>query len=402
MADQIRQAGVVGLGVMGFDIAFLYAMKGYPTLAYDASAAAMAAIGERREQTIERLKRRDRISENEVENVRRGLVAASGPGDLARADLVTEAVFEAAEAKLAVYAGLKRCGFNGILTTNTSSLTRASLLAPAAYEAKRFASTHFFNPVLYTQMVEVVRGDMEEKSFRSMLAFLRSLGRAPAETRDISGFVSNSILMYYAVMALRLLEGGAPFEEIDQAAKELRLPAPFVSLDSWKPRIVEDVTRAMFRLRGDEFLRSSKLLGELARSNPKFYVEQRPNPEIYAKLKAAAERPGAAAIRRALKISLLVAAARVVELGEDPQTVDRIATDGLKMPQAPLREIDGTGPEAVLEELKRLNREMPDAPLAPPELLARMAREGESFYRGEEPNPRVAAFLRPKGSDARH
>ena len=35
METQIKTAGVIGLGVMGFDIAFLYAMKGFRTLAYD-------------------------------------------------------------------------------------------------------------------------------------------------------------------------------------------------------------------------------------------------------------------------------------------------------------------------------------------------------------------------------
>ena len=41
MIDTIRTVGVLGLGVMGFDIAFLYAQKGYPTLVYDTSEAAM-------------------------------------------------------------------------------------------------------------------------------------------------------------------------------------------------------------------------------------------------------------------------------------------------------------------------------------------------------------------------
>ena len=66
MNSAIKNAGVVGLGVMGFDIAFLYAMKGFRTLVYDAAAAAMDAVENRREQTIERLRKRNRI--NDVEN----------------------------------------------------------------------------------------------------------------------------------------------------------------------------------------------------------------------------------------------------------------------------------------------------------------------------------------------
>jgi len=54
MIDAIKTAGVLGLGVMGFDIAFLYAHKGYRSLTYDESDAAMKNIVTRREQTIDR------------------------------------------------------------------------------------------------------------------------------------------------------------------------------------------------------------------------------------------------------------------------------------------------------------------------------------------------------------
>ena len=402
MIDGIDKAGVVGLGVMGFDIAFLYAMRGCQTFVYDASKAAMDSLTGRSEQTIERLKRRNRISDGEIENVRNGLVAAAGLEDLAKMDLVTEAVSESAKTKLSVYQALQEAGFAGILTTNTSSLARATLLAGGAYDREKFALTHFFNPVLYTQMVEVVKGDMEAKSFATVIAFLKDLGREPVETKDISGFVSNSILMYYAVMALHLLQCGARIEEVDQAAKELRLLPPFISFDSWNPSIVEDVTRVMFELRGDEFLRSSKLLTALAKDNPKFYIDQKPNPAIYRLVEAPNRDIGPESIKRALKAVIHVAAARVVELGESPATVDFVATDGVKIPQAPLKEIDSLGPAAVLEELSKMNRETPEISLTPPELLAAMVGEGQTFYKNNQANPWLNSLVKSPTAHARH
>src|SRR5918992_530478 len=206
MSEQIKQVGVVGLGVMGFDIAFLYAMKGFQTFVYDAAKAAMESIDERREQTIERLKKRNRISDGEIENVRKLLIPSPDIGGLAPVDLVTEAVSENARTKTRVYCDLRSAGFSGILTTNTSSVTRATLLAGDDYDRRKFALTHFFNPVFYTLMVEVVKGDMEATRGDTVLSFLKEVGRQPVETHDISGFVSNGILMVYAVMALRLLE----------------------------------------------------------------------------------------------------------------------------------------------------------------------------------------------------
>jgi 3-hydroxyacyl-CoA dehydrogenase len=393
MNDEIRKVAVVGLGVMGFDIAFLYAMKGYDTLAFDISEPVMESLTNRRDRTIERLTRRNRISDSEVDNVRRRLIPAGKPADLAQADLITEAILENAPTKLAVYRALKASGFRGILTTNTSSLTRLALLASAPYESGRFATTHFFNPVLHTRMVEVVQGDMQETQFARMISFVKSLGRDPIETKDIPGFVSNSILMYYAVMALHLLQCGARIEEVDQTAKRLRLLSPFTSFDSWRPSIVEDVTRVMFELRGDKFLRSSELLSVLAKDNPKFYIDQKPNPEIYHYITAGSAKCNETTIGRSLRLSILASAARTVELGESPTTVDFIAREGIKLPQPPLREIDRLGAGALIQELATLRQELPTIPLTLPVLLTTMASEGQTFFKEDQPNPWLLSHL---------
>ncbi|TAK09694.1 hypothetical protein EPO44_00975, partial [bacterium] len=100
MIEGIKDIGVLGLGVMGFDIAFLYAMRGYRTVAYDASAAVMASLTDRREKTIERLKRRGKISDSEIENVQKGLRASPDFKGMAGLDFVTEAVSEVAKTKM--------------------------------------------------------------------------------------------------------------------------------------------------------------------------------------------------------------------------------------------------------------------------------------------------------------
>jgi hypothetical protein len=241
---------------------------------------------------------------------------------------------------------------------------------------------------------------MEEANYEIVRCFLKSLGRDPIETKDISGFVSNSILMYYAVMALRLLEAGAAIESIDQAAKGLRFLPPLISFDSWRPSIVEDVTRAMFELRGDPFLRSSNLLSLLAKDNPKFYIDQKPNEKIYQRIDQPRRQLGEPSIMRALKTTILVAAARVVELGESPATVDFVAIEGIKIPEPPLKQIDSLGPAALIEELAKINREMPQLSLNAPQLLTAMASQGEPFYRNEQPNPWLLSHVQPSSPHA--
>ncbi|HEY3153943.1 MAG TPA: 3-hydroxyacyl-CoA dehydrogenase NAD-binding domain-containing protein [Candidatus Binatia bacterium] len=402
MIDIPRKVGVVGLGVMGFDIAFLYAMKGFQTVVYDASKAVMNSLSDRREQTIDRLKKRNRISDAETENIRNLLTASPGLGGLAQMDLVTEAVSENSKTKLAVYRALRDAGFSGILTTNTSSVTRATLLAGGDYDRGKFVLTHFFNPVLYTQMVEVVKGDMAATQGDAMISFLKEIGRQPVETHDISGFVSNGILMVYAVMALRLLERGARIDAVDQAAKELKLLPPLISFDSWKPSIVEDVTRVMFELRGDAFLRSSKLLVRLAKDNPTFYVDRLPNPKIYELAEARGRTLDDETIKRALLTSLIIAAARVAELGESPATVDFVATEGIKMPQPPLKQIDEIGSAAVLADLEKTNLKLGDQPMPVPALLAQMAEEKQTFYKNDQTNPWLLAHAGRTQTHASH
>jgi 3-hydroxybutyryl-CoA dehydrogenase len=400
MADEIKRVGVVGLGVMGFDIALLYAMKGYRTLGYDASSAAVASFAARLESTSERLKRRNRIGETEIHNLQTRLTLSASLDELADLDLVTEAVAENVNTKASVYRSLTEGGFKGILTTNTSAIPRGVLLKSESCDRKKFANTHFFNPVLYTQIVEIVHGDMEQAAIDRMLAFLKSLGRNPVVTQDISGFVSNSVLMYYAVMALRLIERGARIEGIDATAKQMGLLPPFISFDSWKPSIVEDVTRVMFDNRGDSFLRSSDLLRVIAQDNPRFYLDQKPNREIYNLVPQTERTPGEDIITAALRVSVLIAAARVAELGEDPRTVDFVSVEGLKLPRPPLAEIDEQGVGVLMEELNRINLELPHGKLPSPEILTAMADERESFYRNGQPNPWIISFLERQKSHA--
>ena len=135
---------------MGFDIAFLYAMKGFPTLAYDASKAAMDSLADRREQTIERLQKRKRIADGEIDNLRTLLVPADGVAALAQANLVTEAVSGNPGQTSGLQVSRRRrfrrpADDQHIVGHPRDTIERGHV------DSKKFSLTHFFNPVLYTQ-----------------------------------------------------------------------------------------------------------------------------------------------------------------------------------------------------------------------------------------------------------
>ena len=70
-------------------------------------------------------------------------------------------------------------------------------------------------------------------------------------------------------MGRRLLEAGGSIEQVDGVARSMKTLPPFISFDSWRPSIVEDVTRIMDERRREPFLRSSRLLSILAKENPR-------------------------------------------------------------------------------------------------------------------------------------
>jgi 3-hydroxyacyl-CoA dehydrogenase len=84
---------------------------------------------------------------------------------------------------------------------------------------------------------------------------------------------------------------------------------------------------------------------------------------------------------------MLVAAARVAELGEAPATVDFVAAEGIKMPRPPLKEIDAIGAAALLQDLAGTNQMLGDKPLTAPSLLTDMVGEKQSFYTNDQANP---------------
>ena len=154
--------------------------------------------------------------------------------------------------------------------------------------------------------------------------------------------------------------------------------------------LVEDVTRIMAKLRGDAFLRSSPLLSRLAKDDPRFYIDKKPNPQIYELADAHGQSLDDDNVKRALMTSMLVAAARVAELGEAAATVDFVATEGIKMPQPPLKQIDMSGVAALREELEKTNRMLGANPLAIPTTLAATTGGNKTFIHASELTKRTS------------
>ncbi|KZC38954.1 3-hydroxyacyl-CoA dehydrogenase, partial [Rhodanobacter sp. FW510-R12] len=217
----IRHVHVVGAGVMGGDIAAWAALKGFEVTLQDRGMKFIQpALDRARALYGKKLK-----APEKVEAAMRRLRADVEGAGVASADLAIEAIYENAEAKEALYAGIEpHFQADGILASNTSSIPldelRKNLKAP-----QRFLGLHFFNPVAQMPLVEVVRHDrLDPDVEKRALAFCKAIGKLPVAVKGTPGFLVNRILMPYLLEAMLLYSEGVPGPVLDREAKKFGMP----------------------------------------------------------------------------------------------------------------------------------------------------------------------------------
>lgn len=217
----IRHVHVVGAGVMGGDIAAWMALKEFDVTLQDREMKYIQPALDRARQLYEKkLKTPEKVEET----MRRLRADVDGKG-VASADLALEAIYENAEAKEALYAGIEpQFQADEILASNTSSIPldelRKNLGSP-----QRFLGLHFFNPVAQMPLVEVVRHDKLDPAIeKRALAFCKAIGKLPVAVKGTPGFLVNRILMPYLLEAMRLYSEGVPGPVLDREARKFGMP----------------------------------------------------------------------------------------------------------------------------------------------------------------------------------
>ena len=134
------------------------------------------------------------------------------------ADWIIEAVFENLDLKLKIFEELDRVvSSRTLIATNTSSIP-VSRLAEATGTPERVLGLHFFGPVPFMELVEVVKGaKTSDIVFHQGIEFVKSLGKIPLKVhQDIPGFVVNRIFGAAFRECVHLVaEGVASVEDID-------------------------------------------------------------------------------------------------------------------------------------------------------------------------------------------
>ncbi|MFO7261421.1 MAG: 3-hydroxybutyryl-CoA dehydrogenase [bacterium] len=217
---EVQRVTVVGAGTMGNGIAHVFAQHGYEVVLIDVAedrlAAALDTIGKNLDRQIRKGVLPPEAREETLGRIRTATAtdAAAGSG------LIVEAVPEDPVLKGDVIRALDAVAGDGILASNTSSISITKLAALTRHP-DRFVGMHFMNPVPVMQLVEVIRGlQTSDETAATVIEVAKRLGKTPVEVRDSPGFVSNRVLMPMINEAIFcLMEGVAGPEEIDAVMK---------------------------------------------------------------------------------------------------------------------------------------------------------------------------------------
>src|SRR5215471_13941763 len=211
----IRDAAVLGAGVMGAQIAAHLANAGVRVRLLDVSRDA-AREGLAR---AVRLKPDPFFTAGAVSRVQTGGFDDDLPS-IAGADWIVEAIVEKLDAKQSLAArvdAIRRA--DAIVSSNTSGIPIASIAEGRSEGFRRhWLGTHFFNPPRYLRLLELIpTPDTAPGVVSALTAFADvRLGKGVVLAKDVPGFIANRIGMFGLMHVLKALESGEyTIEEID-------------------------------------------------------------------------------------------------------------------------------------------------------------------------------------------
>ena len=219
----IRKVAVLGAGVMGQGISAHLANAGIPSVLYDVLPRDAAAD-------------RRKISKDGIANSSKLKPAAfyraddarlitpanyeDDAGLLATCDLIIEVVVENLAIKHRVYEWVAKHRAPGsVVASNTSGLQLSDMAGPMPAEMRQhFVVMHFFNPVRYMRLLELVIGPDTLPDVAARIATFseRVLGKGIVYAKDTPNFVANRVGTFGILSVFHHMERlGLNVDEVD-------------------------------------------------------------------------------------------------------------------------------------------------------------------------------------------
>ena len=263
-ARPVTKVGVVGGGLMGRQLALLFASRlQVPVVIADLDADRVAAAVAGVAASVERTVARKRMSVGTAARIAAMVSGTVDLADFADADLVIEAVVERSDVKASVFADLEgHVRPDCLLVTNTSGLSVAGMAAGLAHP-ERVVGLHFFNPVSAMPLVEIVRAEhSDDATLATAFSVAKSLQKVPILCADAPTFVVNRILTSFMGSVLGMIDQGADIAVADSALDDLGLPmSPLELVELVGPAVALHVGQTCHDAWPDRFGVSALLTG---------------------------------------------------------------------------------------------------------------------------------------------
>ncbi|MBP3384648.1 MAG: 3-hydroxybutyryl-CoA dehydrogenase [Firmicutes bacterium] len=218
---RIKNVFVIGAGFMGSGIVENVAAKGLPVAVYDVNVLSLMKCEANIKKRIENQVFREKISEEEGEEILNRISYVHELEECREYDLVIEAATENKDLKVSILQDVEKyVGIDAIIATNTSSISITALAAKLR-RPERFLGLHFFSPVPKMRLLELVKGyQTGEEVLEQGQKFAHFLGKKYVTSNDEAGFIVNRMLLPMLNQAVVLVERHvSTIEEIDMAAK---------------------------------------------------------------------------------------------------------------------------------------------------------------------------------------
>jgi len=224
-ADKVKQAAVLGAGIMGGGVAYQSASKGTPILMKDINEAAIQLGLDEANKLLAGQLKRGRIDAAKMAATINRIRPTLSYGDFGSVDLVVEAVVENQKVKQMVLAETEQhIVDDAVLASNTSTIS-INDLAKSLKRPENFCGMHFFNPVHRMPLVEVIRGEKtSETTIARTVAYATAMGKTPIVVNDCPGFLVNRVLFPYFGGFSGLLQDGADFRRVDKVMEGFGWP----------------------------------------------------------------------------------------------------------------------------------------------------------------------------------
>lgn len=225
MTKEIKKVGVIGAGTMGAGIAGQLANAGVEVVLLDLLNKDTGR--NRADEAIERMQKAKPTDAfnaglmlpSNAKHIKTGL-STENLDMLADCDWIIETILAPQEIRAGIYKNIEKIAKpDAIFSSNTSTMQIESLTGEQSAEFKsRFVNAHFFNPVRFMHLLEVISNDdTKPEVVDAVMKFgSETLGKKAVHCKDERGFIANRIGIFAMERArVQAVEMDMDIEDVD-------------------------------------------------------------------------------------------------------------------------------------------------------------------------------------------